>query len=43
MLNEAEGNILDDDDLIATLKTSKIEGKEIEEKLKRSVVDQEQF
>jgi hypothetical protein len=34
MLSEASGNILDDEILINTLQTSKIESNEIEEKLK---------
>jgi hypothetical protein len=33
MLSEASGNILDDEVLIETLQTSKVEGTQIEEKL----------
>jgi hypothetical protein len=34
MLSEASGNILDDNELIDALETSKIESVEIEEKIK---------
>ena len=38
MLSEAQGNILDDEVLIETLQTSKIESNEIEEKIKQQSV-----
>lgn len=35
LLNESEGNLLDDDELIQTLETSKVESKEIEDALQK--------
>ena len=43
MLSEAQGNILDDEELINTLQMSKIESNEIEEKLKQQEINREQF
>jgi dynein heavy chain len=43
LLNEAEGNLLDNDNLILTLQNSKIEAAQIEEKLLKQEHDRELF
>lgn len=43
MMSEAQGNILDNEELINTLQQSKVESNEIEEKLKLQEVNREQF